>query len=172
MFLVVVTQRSGDTAPDDHFTCRILISHEVNLELLQRRLEVGADNLVDRSDKFEHVVRQRLLPDWTRTQFRGIKMFGFGHGFLVGFESRFSKPDNETTDRNLWMALTVADGGVEIVIRKGGIQDGVSDDTRQVLAELNRLDVLGTRAFWTPAFRVRHLLAFLQVVKTATFYAR
>jgi hypothetical protein len=70
------------------------------------------------------------------------------------------------------MALTVADGGVEIVVGKGGVENGVADDTRQVLAELYRLDVLGTRAFWTPAFRVRHLLAFLQVVKTATFDAR
>ncbi len=66
------------------------------------------------------------------------------------------------------MALTVADGGVEIVVGKGGVGDG----TRQVLAELNRLDVLGTGAFWTPAFRVRHLLGFLQIVKTAIFDAR
>ena len=70
------------------------------------------------------------------------------------------------------MALTVADGGVEIVVGKGGVENGVGDDTRQVLAELHRLDVLGTRAFWPPAFRVRHLLTFLQVVKTATFDAR
>ena len=71
-------------------------------------------------------------------------------------------------DQNLGMVLTVADGGVEIVFGQGG----VGDDTRQVLAELHRLDVLGTRAFLPLGFGVRHLLALLQVVKTATFDAR
>jgi hypothetical protein len=52
-------------------------------------------------------------------------------------------------------------GGVEIVVGKGGVENGVGDDTRQVLAELYRPDVLSTRAFWSPTFRVRHLLAFL-----------
>jgi hypothetical protein len=70
------------------------------------------------------------------------------------------------------MALTVADGGIEVVVGQGWVQDFVADDTGQVLAELNRLDVLGARAFWPPAFGVRHLLAFSQVVKTDTFEAR
>ena len=41
-----------------------------------------------------------------------------------------------------------------------------------VLAELYRLDVLGTRAFLTPAFRVGHLLAFMQGVESDTLEAR
>ena len=41
-----------------------------------------------------------------------------------------------------------------------------------VPSELYRLDVLGTRAFRTLSFRVGHLLAFVQVVKTATLNAR
>jgi hypothetical protein len=41
-----------------------------------------------------------------------------------------------------------------------------------VLAELYRLDVLGTRAFRPLAFRVRHLLAFMQVVETDALKAR
>jgi hypothetical protein len=75
-------------------------------------------------------------------------------------------------DHSVSLALIVADGGVEIVVGKDGLENGVGDATGQVLAELNRLHVLGTRAFFTTAFRVRHLLAFLQVVKTDTFEAR
>ena len=41
-----------------------------------------------------------------------------------------------------------------------------------VLAELHRLDVLGTRAFRTPAFRVGHLLAFMQFLETDALEAR
>jgi hypothetical protein len=55
---------------------------------------------------------------------------------------------------------------IEIIVGQSGVQDFVTDDTRQVLADLNRLDVRGTRAFRTPAFRVGHLLAFMQVVET------
>jgi hypothetical protein len=39
-------------------------------------------------------------------------------------------------------------------------------------AELDRLDVLGTRAFLPLAFRVRHLLAFTQFVETDALEAR
>ena len=41
-----------------------------------------------------------------------------------------------------------------------------------VLAELHQLDVLGTRAFLTPTFRVGHLLAFTQFVETDALEAR
>ena len=53
-----------------------------------------------------------------------------------------------------------------IVVRQGRIRGLAADDPRKVLAELHRLDVLGTRAFWSPAFRIGHLLAFLQFVET------
>ena len=76
------------------------------------------------------------------------------------------------TQRNASMALTVADGGVEIVVGKGGVENRVPDDTRQVLAELNRLDVLGARAFLPLGFGERHLLALMQIVETADFDAR
>ena len=48
----------------------------------------------------------------------------------------------------------------------------VAEDRWEVLAVLDRLDVLGTRAFWTLTFRVGHLLAFLQFVKTDIYEAR
>ena len=42
----------------------------------------------------------------------------------------------------------------------------------RVRCELYRLDVLGTRAFRPPAFRVGHLLAFMQFVETDALEAR
>jgi hypothetical protein len=46
------------------------------------------------------------------------------------------------------------------------------DDTQQLLAELYQLDVLGTRAFLTHAFREGDLLAFTQFLETDAFEAR
>ena len=40
------------------------------------------------------------------------------------------------------------------------------------LADLHRLDVLGTRALRTPAFREGHLLAFTQFLESDPFEAR
>ena len=48
----------------------------------------------------------------------------------------------------------------------------VAKDLRQILAELYRLDVFGTRAFRTSAFGVGHLLAFVQFVETDALEAR
>ena len=53
VFLVVIDPCSRDTAPDDNFTFWLLISHEADLELLQRSVEVGADYIVDRLYVFE-----------------------------------------------------------------------------------------------------------------------
>jgi len=64
------------------------------------------------------------------------------------------------------------DGGVEGIVRQGRVQGPVADDARIVLAELHRLDVLGTRAFLSPAFRVGHPLAFTQILEIDTFEAR
>ena len=59
------------------------------------------------------------------------------------------------------------------------IVDGMSHRARRrqakppaTVAELHRLDVLGTRAFRTPAFRVGHLLAFMQFLETDALEAR
>ena len=86
------------------------------------------------------------------------------------------KDDGRLDDDILLMVVELGlgdpNGGGEIVVGKGRIQDFVADDIQQVLAELYRLDVLGTRAFRTPAFRVGHLLAFMQFVETDALEAR
>jgi hypothetical protein len=61
---------------------------------------------------------------------------------------------------------------VSFGIDEGRVQDFVADDTRHVPTELHRLDVLGTRAFLALSFRVRHFLAFMEIVETATLDAR
>ena len=48
----------------------------------------------------------------------------------------------------------------------------VADDARHILPELYRLDVLGARAFFPPAFREGHPLAFTQFVETDALEAR
>ena len=67
---------------------------------------------------------------------------------------------------------------VELVAAKidqtpdGGTRPQPILDTWKVLAELYRLDVFGTRAFRTLAFRVGHLLAFTQFLESDALEAR
>ena len=70
------------------------------------------------------------------------------------------------------LGLGDAGGGVEVVVGQARVQDFVAEDIRQVLAALYRFDVLGTRALRTPAFRVGHLLSFMQFVETDSLEAR
>jgi hypothetical protein len=70
------------------------------------------------------------------------------------------------------LGLGDTNGFLEIIIGQSGSQDLVADDKRHVRAELYRRDVLRTGAFRTPAFRIRHLLAFMQFLETATLDAR
>lgn len=48
----------------------------------------------------------------------------------------------------------------------------VAEDRWQVPEELDWLDVLGTWAFRSPAFRVGHFLPFMQFVEADTYEAR
>lgn len=54
-------------------------------------------------------------------------------------------------------------------ISAGEGEDGMAGDTR---AKLHRLDVLGTRALGSTAFRVRYLLTLMEFVETNTFETR
>jgi hypothetical protein len=69
------------------------------------------------------------------------------------------------------LGLGDSQGGVKVIVGQGRIQDLVADDARQGLADLYRLDVLGTWAFGALAFREGHTLAFTQFVKTDAFEA-
>ena len=67
------------------------------------------------------------------------------------------------------------DGGIESIFGQGRVQNLVADDIRttgQVLAELYRLDVLGTRAFRTLAYGIGDLLAFMQGLETDALEGR
>ena len=75
----------GDAAPDGDFALWVRISHEVNLELLQRGVEVWADNIVNRLNMFEQFERQRFVANRSRFQFAEVNGFwiGFVHASIV-----------------------------------------------------------------------------------------
>ena len=75
MLLVVSDPSGGDAAPNGHFTFWVRIPHEPDLELLQRSVEVWADNIVNRLNLFEQFERQRFVANRSRFQFAEVNGF-------------------------------------------------------------------------------------------------
>jgi hypothetical protein len=91
---------------------------------------------------------------------------------VLGDGSTSAGADNHVGLPLIELGLGEADGRLEIVVAEGRVENLVADETRQVLTELHRLDVLGARAFWPPAFRVGNRLALTQFLKTNALDAR
>jgi len=72
--------RRHDAAPQSDFAFGVRVSHEADLELLQRRAEVLPDHVVNSFDLFEKLGRQRSVTNPTWSELAGIDVFGFAHG--------------------------------------------------------------------------------------------